>query len=117
MHRHFNSYLIFRFKDEMMSALIIQFCGLRSKCYSIVSATDQKMAAAGVKKSSQKLLKHHLFVEALVDRSHFNIRQKNIISKKHEIYTQSSYKTALSCLDIKRIVLPDEINTVPYGYY
>ena len=96
---------------------IIQFCGLRSKCYSMVTKHGQKMAVAGVKRSSQKLLKHATFVETLADRSIFTVGQKTFVSKKHDIYTQKTLKTALSVLDIKRIILPDGINTVPYGYF
>ena len=71
----------------MESESILQFCGLRSKCYSIVTNNEQKMAVAGVKKSSQKLLKHVQFVETLAEQSLFTIEQKTIISRNHTVYT------------------------------
>lgn len=101
----------------MEGVVILQFCGLRSKCYSIVTQTEQKMAVAGVKKCSQKFLKHAHFVETLANQSFYTIQQKTIISKNHEVFTQKMLKTALSVLDIKRIVLPDGVNTIPYGYF
>ena len=113
---HIYSNLYHRFKDEFGGLCILHFCGLRSKCYSMVTETEQKMAAAGVKLSQQKLLKHHLFVERISGSDIFHIEHKNFVSKDHELYTQKTYRTALSNLDIKRIVLPDGINTVPYGY-
>ena len=101
----------------MKGMVILQFCGLRSKCYSIVLIDDQKLAAAGVKKSVQKLLKHHLYVEALTTSDIYRITQNTIVSKNHNIYTQRATRIGLSCLDIKRIVLPDGIRTRPYGYF
>ena len=95
----------------------MQFCGLRSKCYSLVTKTDHKLAAAGVKRSSQKLLKHHQFVEAIASSSTFHITQNTIVSKQHRVYTQKMLRTALSYFDVKRIILPDGITTRPYGYF
>lgn len=101
----------------MKGVVINQFCGLRAKCYSIVSEDDQKLAAAGVKKAKQKTLKHHHFVEVLSSFSSKYITQRTITSKCHVIYTQEQVKKVLSALDIKRYVLPDGISTVPHGYF
>ena len=109
--------LLFRFKDETKGECIIQFCGLHAKCYSLVTKTEQKLAAAGVKKSKQHLLKHHKYVEILSEFSRMNIKQKTISSQAHELYTQEQERIGLSALDIKRVLLPDGINTVPYGYF
>ena len=96
---------------------ILQFCGLRAKSYSIVTQKQQKMAAAGVKRCMRKRLHHEDYVNTIASSSLTSIRQKTIISKKHKIYVQSAVRTALSYLDIKRVVLPDGISSVPYGYF
>lgn len=101
----------------MEGELILQFCGLRSKCYSLVTEKEQKMAAAGVKKAMHSLLKHHDYIETLADSSTVYVVQKSITSKNHVLYTQEQCKKGLSALDIKRYTLPDGISTVPHGYF
>ena len=95
---------------------ILQFCGLHAKSYSIASEKQHKMAAAGVKRCLQKHLRHEDYVDIIASSSLSSVTQQTIISKKHRIYVQSSVRTALSYLDIKRIVLPNGVDTVPYGY-
>ena len=56
-----------KFKDETKGCSILQFCGLCSKCYSLITKDDQKLAAAGTKKNKQKLFKHHKYVETLCE--------------------------------------------------
>lgn len=106
----------FRFKDETKGVPIIQFCGLRAKSYSILTLDQRKVAAAGIKKSHQHRIPHWKFVQTLAESSLHTIAQNTITSRKHRIYVQSSSRTALSYLDIKRVVLRDGITTVPYGY-
>ncbi len=96
---------------------IIQFCGLRAKCYSIVTSTEHKQTAAGVKRSQQKLLRHHKYVEILNDFSEEYVKQKTFASKGHTLYTQEQTRVGLSALDIKRYILSNGIDTVPHGYY
>ena len=108
---------MFRFKDETAGDPIIQFCGLRSKCYSMVTATTQKLAAAGVTRSQHKLLKHERYVNTLADSTVYTVDQRTFVSKNHTVFTQQTVKTALSIFDIKRVVLPDGIRTVPHGYF
>ena len=131
----FTIIILFRFKDETAGHPILQFCGLRSKCYSMVVAVKeklcdgndnenvytysqvQKLAAAGVKKCKQKCVPHEVYVEALINQSIKNVTQKTIKSKNHILYTQEMCRSAVSCLDIKRVVLSDGFSTVPYGYF
>lgn len=101
----------------MRGEVILQFCGLRSKCYSLVTENEHKMAAAGVKKAKQSFFKHHHYLEVLADFSVKYVRQRAITSKNHVLYTQEQIKKGLSALDIKRFILPDGICTVPHGYF
>lgn len=106
-----------KFKDEMKGVPIVQFCGLRSKCYSLVTSSDHKIAAAGVKKSKHSSLHHHIYVEVLSEFSKRMVTQKTITSKAHKIFTQEQTRVGLSALDIKRHIFPDGITTVPHGYF
>ena len=83
----------------------------------MITETEQKLAAAGVKNSQQKMLKHHDFVETLANSSTKYISQKTIASHKHILYTQSQKRVALSAIDVKRFCLNDGISTVPHGYF
>ena len=104
------------FKSETGSETILQFCGLRSKCYSLVTNKDQKLAAAGVKKCKHRLLKHHDYVETLCNFRTRYVKQKSIVSHSHNLFTQEQTRLALSPVDIKRYILSDGISTIPYGY-
>lgn len=109
-------HILSRFKDEMAGDVILQFAGCRAKCYSIVSDGDQKMGAAGVKRSMQKHLKHVDYVETIASSSFKTITQNTLASKQHRIFMRQSERIALSFVDIKRIVLGNGIDTIPYGY-
>ena len=82
----------------------------------MVTKNEQKLAAAGVKRSMQKCLSHVDFVDVIASSSMKSIKQMTLVSKKHSIYMQETQRVALSYLDIKRCVLPNGIDTVPYGY-
>ena len=110
-----NAYSL-RFKDEMAGETIVQFVGCRAKSYSIVTEQQQKMAAAGVKRCMHRCLRHVDYVDTIASSSLKNITQNTLISRKHKIYMQTNQRIALSYLDIKRIVLGNGIDTIPYGY-
>ena len=107
---------IFRFKDEVGGETIVQFAGCRAKSYSLVTTEQQKMAAAGVKKCMHHCLRHVDYVDTIASSSLKNIIQNTFVSRKHRIFMQQSQRIALSYLDIKRIVLGNGIDTIPYGY-
>ena len=82
----------------------------------MVTKKEQKMAAAGVKHSVQKCLTHTDFVDVIASSSMKTVKQLTLVSKNHSIYMQEAHRVALSYLDIKRHVLSNGIDTVPYGY-
>ena len=82
----------------------------------MVTLTDQKMAVAGVKRSKRHCLKHVDFVDVIASASLKTITQRTLTSKEHRIFMQESNRIALSYFDIKRCVLGNGIDTVPYGY-
>ena len=82
----------------------------------MVTRDEQKLAAAGVKRSMQKCLTHLDYVDVIASASMKTIKQSTLVSKNHSIFMQETHRVALSYLDIKRHVLPNGIDTVPYGY-
>ena len=82
----------------------------------MITVKEQKMAAAGVKKCKRHCLKHVDFVDVIASASLRKITQRTLISREHRIFMQESTRVALSYLDIKRCVLNNGVDTVPYGY-
>jgi hypothetical protein len=82
----------------------------------MVTLKEQKMAVAGVKRAKRHCLKHVDFVDVITSASLRTITQRTLTSKEHRIFMQESNRVALSYFDIKRCVLSNGVDTVPYGY-
>lgn len=105
-----------RFKDEMGGQYITEFVGLRSKLYSIMTPDEVIKKAKGVKSSVVKDLNIADYADVLFNDT--VIRRKNNMFKsiKHEIFTQSINKIALSNNDDKRAILTDKVSTQAWGH-
>jgi hypothetical protein len=103
------------FKDELGGELITEFVGLRSKLYCIKSKKRIIKKAKGVKKPSIRELTLNNYKDVLLNDT--IIRKKNILFKsiKHEIFTQTVNKVALSNKDDKRLTLSDKVSTTAWG--
>jgi hypothetical protein len=98
--------------------------GLRPKLYSYTIYNDKHdhKRCKGVKKSAvQHDINHQNYKQAL-----FGTRKEDIIqhcsfnlirSKKHNIQSIHVNKISLSCIDDKRFVMNDNINTRAIGHY
>lgn len=104
------------FKDEMGGKYISDFVGLRSKLYSIKTVDKVIKKAKGVKSSVIKDLNITDYENILLNGG--IIRGKNIMfqSIKHEIFTKSVNKIALSRNDDKRLISVDRISTRAWGH-
>ena len=122
-----NKDVVGKFKDETNGIPIIEFIGLRSKCYSILTvAGKQKSTAAGVKKSVKDSHLHHALYRNILfgieteqqesAEDHY-IEQKTFKSQKHVIFTIHQSKVGLTRYDDKRWLLSDGVTTRPYGHY
>jgi len=110
--------VIGKFKDETKSVPPLEFCGLRSKLYSINCGKISKMAAKGIKKSYIKHhLKHKAFLKALREKRIDMTEFKTFKSTNHVVKTVTIKKIGLSPYDTKRYILPDGISTLAYGHY
>ena len=83
----------------------------------MITNTQQKMAAAGVKRCVAKCLSHVDYVDIIASSSLKTVTQRTLRSKNHSIFMQESRRIALSYLDIKRVVLGNGVDTLPYGFH
>ena len=100
-----------------MGYIIIEFCGLRSKMYSIKieganknhteAKLNHKSATAGVMSHvAARDLQHEKFVKVLTGETKYEvIRQRTMRSEKHIVYNIEEQKLVLSAIDDKRYVL------------
>ena len=98
-------------KDEFNGTKISEFVGLISKMYSLISVDDKEVNKA---KGVNKNLKHKEYLDVLFNKKAIRHNMKRIQSKLHKIGKYALFKISLSCLDDKRYVLGDGINTLAY---
>ena len=111
-------------KDENNGALMTEFVGLRFKMY----ATRTFNAAVGSTSETKKVkgvwrhvvandIQFDDYIRCLRDLTEKSIRQHNIRSNQHEVYSVSGEKNALSPFDDKRYILTGRVSTLPWGHY
>ena len=93
-----------KIKDEFNGIKIVEFVGLKSKMYSLISSDDKEVDKA---KGINKKLRHNEYLDVLFDKKRI---MKRIRSKLHDIGTYDVFKISLSCFD----VLDDGVNTLAY---
>jgi hypothetical protein len=112
-----NNKVIGKFKNESPTQ-IKEFIGLRSKLYSFMVDGEQKAhnKCKGVKKYVAKTLDISDYRDVNYNRVNKEIKQNGIRSYKHQLYTETINKVALSCCDDKRYICDDNINTYSFGH-
>ena len=106
-------------KDEAGGRIIEEFIGLRAKLYSYkMFEGKEEKKCKGIKRSVvRKDISHEDYKECLFSGAS-QMRKMNVIrSYKHEIFSETVNKIALSANDDKRIILEDRISTLSYGHY
>ena len=121
-----NKKVIGKFKDELNGMVLVEFTGLRPKCYSILFIGkvkdnitvhmdyDQYQKAKGTKKEH---LNHDDYGECLNKLNSICVSQNIIRSKAHNVKSYHLIKTALTAFDTKRWILEDNIHTLAHGHY
>ncbi|XP_036139771.1 uncharacterized protein LOC118644715 [Monomorium pharaonis] len=106
-------------KDENNGAIRTEFVGLRAKMYALkVNGKKDTKKAKGVKNNViARAITFEDYTRCLRDEIEMTRRQSCIRSKLHEVYTVSETKIALSPYDDKRYLIPDSIETLPWGHY
>lgn len=117
------------FKDELDGQLMTEFVGLRSKMYSFkggpiekktmkVKSMDKVRKAKGIKKYVlEKKIKFEDFIDCIQKNCAISKQQNSIRSKLHTVFTIRQDKIALSPFDNKRVVMSNNIDTLPWGHY
>ena len=113
-----NKNLIGLMKDELGGKIITEFVTLRPKTYSYLTddCKEDKKAKGTKKCIIKRMIKFNDYKNCLLKDKVVLKLQQRFISKKHDVYTESINKIALSNNDDKRIVLSDKITLYPYGY-
>jgi hypothetical protein len=112
-----NNKVIGKFKNESPEQ-IKEFVGLRSKLYSFIVDGEKKShnKCKGVKKCVAEKLKLKHYKNTNYKRVDKEIKQNGIRSYKHQLFTETINKVALSCFDDKRYICDDNIHTYSFGH-
>ena len=109
-----NKKVIGKFKDEVGGKQITHFVGLSPKLYTFkVEEKGETRKAKGVKKNViKKSLSFEDYKKCLFTEDEL-MKEMNIIrSEKHNIYSMTVNKVALSANDDKRLICRNKINTL-----
>jgi hypothetical protein len=103
--------------------IVHKFVGLRSKQYYIQvynfrdGSFNSVKRAKGVTKAAQKSIELSHFKKCVFDRTITRADQVTIRSYNTKLFTIKTNRQILNSLDLKRYVLADGINTLPFGHY
>lgn len=104
------------FKDEMGGDIITEFIGLRAKLYCIDSVKTQIKKAKGISKPITNELKLDDYKNSLLTNDILRCKMNMIKSIKHILFSQQIDKKVLDRNDDKVQILPDHIQTLPWGH-
>lgn len=108
-------------KDEAWGNQTTEFVGLRSKLYAYkVGEGNETKKCKGVKKGIvKKYISFEDYKKCFCNREEQQRSMNTFRSRKHNIYTETVTKIALSASDDKRYVIPDdpEHKTLAQGHY
>ena len=116
-----NKKKIGKFKDELNGKTLEEFCGLRSKCYSLLydcPREKRKLTAKGCVESVKKdHFEHEHYLETLFEKKTFTVSQNIIKSRAHQVCSYNVKKTALTAYDVKRWICCNGVDTLAHGHY
>lgn len=104
------------FKDELGGEVISEFTGLRAKLYCINTKKGEVRKAKGVTNSIKKKLHQGYYKTSLFNNKSFKCKMNVIKSIKHVLYSQQVDKVVINRNDDKVQVLPNQIETIPWGH-
>ena len=106
-----NKKVLGKMKDEFKGQRITELIGLKSKMYSLNNIDNKEISKA---KGINKKIRHNEYLECLFNKKVVRHNMNRIQSKLHEIGTYDVFKISLSCLDDKKYILNDGVNTLAY---
>ena len=104
-------------KDETCGAQIVDFVGLKAKCYSFLMEDSGQRKCKGIKKDVIKRMEHKDWVTCLNEQNVLMKEMTCFRSRKHKISTVVLNKVALSANDDKRVIMADGISTLAHGHW
>lgn len=111
------------FKDELNGKVMVEFVGLRAKCYAVRSLDEKSCnetmkKAKGVKKN---VLKRKItfddYINCIENSCEIVRPQNTIRSIMHRVYSIKQQKVALSPFDDKRYIKRNGIDTLAWGHH
>jgi hypothetical protein len=114
-----NKKVIGKWKDEMNSVPIQEIVALKAKMYSILSADNaEKQVGKGIPRVFlRRHIKHVDYQSCLDTGQSKHAKASTIRSQNHRLYTMTISKKGLDCNDTKRVVLRNNVDTLPFGHY
>ena len=106
-----NKKVLGKMKDEFNGVKVIEFVGLKTKMYSLISVDNREVNKA---KEINKKLRHGEYVDVLFNKKVVRHNMKRMQSKLHDVGTYDVFKISLSCFGDKRYVLDDVIDELAY---
>ena len=119
LHSTANKKVLGKMKDENAGTPIAEFVGLRSKMYSLKTATGvEKKTAKGINKATiRKNMRHDSYSDCLWSGKRTIECVRTIRSKNHKVFSLCQQKVALSSFDDKRFVLENKYETRAHGHF
>ena len=119
LHSVVNKKGIGKFKDETAGDPVMEFVGLRSKMYSMMTKEGKdKKAGKGIKKSVlKKEINHQDYKDCLFEKREYHHAMMGFRSHLHQLYTEKQMKKSLSPFDDKRFILEDGFSTRAHGHH
>jgi len=106
-------------KDENNGAIMTEFVRLKAKIYALrVDGKKDPKKVTDIKSNVvERTITFDDYTRCLQDEIEMTRTQSCIKLKLHEVYTMSETKIALNPYDDKRYIVPDSIDTLPWGHY
>jgi hypothetical protein len=104
-------------KDETPDEYIYEFCGLRSKMYSVSGIQKPIKRAKGISRSTvQNMIRHDDYIKCLRERQP-PVHQRKISNRRQHVETVTQVRSGLCSLDDKRYILQDNTTSLAHGHY
>ena len=108
-----NKKVVGKMKDEYGRKSIVKFLCLKSKMYSILDESSNEKSTS---KGHNAFIEFQEFRDTLFQKKILRHTVREMKSKNHNLDTYETNKISLSCLDDKRYILRNGINTLAYGH-
>lgn len=121
------------FKDELNGKIIVDFVGMRAKCYAVRSLDEiqideklhEKMNVKKIKRAKRvkkcvvsKKITFDDYLTCIKEHCTLTRYQSTIRSIKHDVFTIQQKKIALNPADDKRyLIKPNRIDTLAWGHH